>query len=40
MNNTNISYKNQIGYGIGNYGYGLISQTISSYLVFPSFAAS
>ena len=34
MNNTNISYKNQIGYGIGNYGYGLISQTISSYLVF------
>lgn len=34
MNNTTISYKNQIGYGIGNYGYGLISQTISSYLVF------
>jgi Na+/melibiose symporter-like transporter len=34
MKTSSITYKDQIGYGIGNYGYGLISQTISSYLVF------
>lgn len=29
-----VSFRYQLGYGIGNYGYGLISQMISSYLVF------
>ncbi|MBN2260598.1 MAG: MFS transporter [Clostridiales bacterium] len=29
-----ISFNYQLGYGIGNYGYGLISQMVSSYLIF------
>ncbi|MEA3422671.1 MAG: MFS transporter [Bacillota bacterium] len=34
MRYSKITRKGQIGYGVGNYGYGLISQMISSYLVF------
>ena len=31
---NNVTLKDQIGYGVGVYGYGLTSQMISSYLVF------
>ncbi|MCD6435918.1 MAG: MFS transporter [Clostridiales bacterium] len=34
MKPSSITRNDQIKYGLGNYGYGLISYTISSYLVF------